>query len=93
MKPPSLLLLDPPYPNRSATRLNDQRLRRCQQAKPDGRTRPEAYAPTADLFDLWALKTPITALLALAEPDEAPLVACWVTNDVRQCEGVNGERS
>ena len=47
--PPSLLLLDPPYPNFSAQRLQSRR---------------ETYKPVEDLFDLWNMKKPVQELLA-----------------------------
>lgn len=63
--PPSLVLLDPPYPNYSAKRLKKSR---------------EAYETLNDLYDLWSLAKPVSCLLDCDERQDC-LVACWVTND------------
>lgn len=64
--PPSLVLLDPPYPNYSAKRTKRSR---------------EAYKPVADLYDLWRIVDPVRRLLSCARQTLAPIVGCWVTND------------
>ncbi|UZJ54515.1 hypothetical protein CBS101457_003835 [Exobasidium rhododendri] len=69
--PPSLLLLDPPYPNYSAKRLKD---------------RAESYKPLEDLFDLWNMVTPIRQLLDCASKTgsgHGVLVGCWITNHAK----------
>jgi hypothetical protein len=64
--PPSLILLDPPYPNYSAKRL---------------KTKQETYEPVEDLYDLWKLKLPVQKLLDRRNKKEGVLVGCWVTNN------------
>lgn len=89
-----LLLLDPPYPNKSAERL----------ASNKGRTRPRsgmdssssatapastskvranaAYHTVSDIYDLWALKLPVRAALEAGGPGRKTVVGVWVTNNV-----------
>jgi N6-adenosine-specific RNA methylase IME4 len=66
---PSLILLDPPYPNYSAKRL---------------KTKQETYEPVNDLYDLWKMKLPVQQLLYRgSKRDEGVLVGCWVTNHAK----------
>lgn len=63
--PPSLILLDPPYPNLSAGRLQKQTSR---------------YRPVSDLYELWKLRDPVQQLLNSSRDGHEAIVGCWVTN-------------
>jgi N6-adenosine-specific RNA methylase IME4 len=67
--PPSLILLDPPWPNISAQRQNDRKA--------------SAYSTVDDLYDLWRIREPVSALLDTAGDTEPALVACWITNHAK----------
>ncbi|KAK0565339.1 hypothetical protein OC861_003813 [Tilletia horrida] len=80
-----LLVIDPPYPNYSADRLSgrlSRKRKRDKEAAPEpnsGVQAPDAYL-TVDLYDLWALKTPVRDLLQSGGSQRGTLVAVWVTH-------------
>lgn len=62
-----LVLIDPPWPNRSAARARTART-------------ASSYETLTDLYDVWRLRPALESLLATAPDGVAPLVALWVTN-------------
>ena len=62
-----LVLIDPPWPNRSAARAR-------------GAGTVSSYETLTDLYDVWRLRPALESLLAAAPDGGAPLVALWVTN-------------